>query len=137
MPVFVDTGGWFAYFVRRDSDHVAAAEWMRQNRQPLVTSDYVLDELFTLLKLRESHRIAVAAIAALLDQSVSRVEKVGEADFGAARKVFEQFGDKEWSFTDCTSKVIMERLGITHAFAFDRHFEEFGTVIRVPERAGF
>ncbi len=47
MPVFVDTGGWFAYFVRRDSDHVAAAEWMRQNRQPLVTSDYVLDELFT------------------------------------------------------------------------------------------
>jgi predicted nucleic acid-binding protein len=137
MPVFVDTGGWFAYFVRRDSDHVAAAEWMRQNRQPLVTSDYVLDELFTLLKLRESHRIAVAAIAALLDQSVTRVEKVGEADFGAARKVFEQFGDKEWSFTDCTSKVIMERLGITHAFAFDRHFEEFGTVIRVPEHAGF
>ena len=52
MPVFVDTGGWFAYFVRRDSDHVAAAEWMRQNRQPLVTSDYVLDELFTLLDLR-------------------------------------------------------------------------------------
>jgi hypothetical protein len=96
-----------------------------------------MDELFTLLKLRESHRIAVAAIAALLDQSVTRVEKVGEADFGAARKAFEQFGDKEWSFTDCTSKVIMERLGITHAFAFDRHFEEFGTVIRVPERAGF
>jgi predicted nucleic acid-binding protein len=36
MPVFVDTGGWFAYFVRRDADHMAAVDWMRQNRQPLV-----------------------------------------------------------------------------------------------------
>ena len=61
MPVFVDTGGWFAYFVRRDPDHTAAVNWMRQNRQPLVTTDYVLDELFTLLKLRESHRVAAAA----------------------------------------------------------------------------
>jgi uncharacterized protein len=137
MPVFVDTGGWFAYFVRRDSDHAAATEWMRQNRQPLVTSDYVLDELFTLLKLRESHRVAAAAITVLLDQSVSRVEKVSEADFSAARNVFEQYSDKEWSFTDCTSKVVMERLGVTHAFAFDRHFEEFGTVIRVPTFASF
>jgi predicted nucleic acid-binding protein len=107
---------------------------MRQNRQPLVTTDYVLDELFTLLKLRESHRVAVATIAALLDQSVTRLEKVDNADFIAARKVFERYSDKEWSFTDCTSKVIMERLGVTHAFAFDGHFDEFGTVIRVPER---
>jgi predicted nucleic acid-binding protein len=28
--------------------------------------------------------------------------------------------------------VIMERLSMTHAFAFDSHFEQFGTVIRVP-----
>jgi hypothetical protein len=40
MPVFVDTGAWFAYFVRRDLDHAAAVEWMRQNRQPLVTTGY-------------------------------------------------------------------------------------------------
>ncbi len=132
MAVFVDTGGWFAYFVRRDSDHTAAVDWMQQNRQPLVTTDYVLDELFTLLKLRESHRVAVAASAALLDRPVTRLERIGETDFRSARGVFDQYSDKGWSFTDCTSKVIMERLGITHAFAFDRHFEEFGTVIRVP-----
>jgi hypothetical protein len=60
--------------------------------------------------------------------------KVSDSDFAAARNVFERYNDKEWSFTDCTSKVIMERLGVTHAFAFDRHFEEFGTVIRLPTR---
>jgi predicted nucleic acid-binding protein len=85
MPVFVDTGGWFAYFVRRDPDHLAAVDWMRQNRQPLLTTDYVLDELFTLLRLRESHRVAVAAGVALLDQSVAQLERIGEADFRAAR----------------------------------------------------
>jgi uncharacterized protein len=133
MAVFVDTGAWFAYFVRRDPDHAAALSWMRQNRQPLVTTDYVLDELFTLLKLRENHRVAAAAGVALLDQAVTRLEWIGEADFRAAWKMFQQYADKGWSFTDCTSNVLIERLGVTHAFAFDRHFEEFGKVIRVPE----
>ena len=33
-----------------------------------------------------------------------------------------RFADKEWSFTDSFRKVIMEKLGITEAFAFDQHF---------------
>ncbi len=56
MAVFVDTGAWFAYFVRRDPDHSSAREWARTNRQPLITSDYVIDELLTLLKVREVTR---------------------------------------------------------------------------------
>jgi len=132
MPVFVDTGGWFAYFVRRDSDHPAAVQWMKTNRLPLLTTDFVLDELSTLLKLRESYAVAVAVGNTLLHTGVTKVERVSEEDFTSAWIIFEQYSDKEWSFTDCTSKVVMERLGITHAFAFDNHFEQFGTVIRVP-----
>ena len=132
MPVFVDTGGWFAYFVRRDPDHAAAIDWMRRNRQPLVPTDFVLDELLTLLKLRESHRVAAAAGVALLDRQVTRLERIGETDFHGAWQVFQQYSDKGWSFTDCTSKVVMQRLSVTHAFAFDSHFEEFGTIIRIP-----
>jgi len=132
MPVFVDTGGWFAYFVRRDSDYPAAVQWMKTNRLPLLTTDFVLDELSTLLKLRESYAVAVAVGNTLLHTGVTKVERVSEEDFTSAWIIFEQYSDKEWSFTDCTSKVVMERLGITHAFAFDNHFEQFGTVIRVP-----
>lgn len=29
----------------------------------------------------------------------------------------EEFDDKDWSFTDCTSKVVMEQLSIKVAFA--------------------
>jgi hypothetical protein len=39
MAVFVDTAARFAYFVRRDPDHAAAVQWVRQNRQPLLTTD--------------------------------------------------------------------------------------------------
>lgn len=132
MPVFVDTGAWFAYFVRRDPDHAAAVQWMKANRLRLLTTDFVLDELFTLLKLRESHVVAVTVGNTLLTGSVTKIERVSEEDFARAWTTFEQYQDKEWSFTDCTSKVVIERLNITYAFAFDNHFEQFGTVIRVP-----
>jgi uncharacterized protein len=132
MAVFVDTGAWFAYFVRRDSDHEAAVRWVQQNRQPLLTSDYVLDELLTLLKVRESYRLAIAAGERLWQQRVARVDYLTPGDLTRAWDVFRQYHDKNWSFTDCTSKIIIERLRISEAFAFDSHFEQFGTVIRVP-----
>lgn len=50
----------------------------------------------------------------------------------AAWHVFEAYTDKEWSFTDCTSKVVMANVGIGEAFAFDRHFQQFGSVLVVP-----
>ncbi len=98
----------------------------------MVTTDYVIDELLTLLKLRESHRVAAAAGETLMRQNVAIVERISETDFRTAWEAFRRYRDKAWSFTDCTSKVVMERLGITHAFAFDTDFEEFGTIVRVP-----
>jgi hypothetical protein len=76
--------------------------------------------------------VAAAAGDTLLHKRVTRIERVSGEDFVRAWEVFQQYKDKEWSFTDCTSKVVMERLSITQAFAFDVHFEQFGTIIRVP-----
>jgi uncharacterized protein len=91
MAVFVDTDAWFAYFVRRDPDHRAATAWMRQNRQPLVTTDYILDELLTLLKMRENYRVAVAAGEALWQQRVARIEHVMLEDITRTWEVFRQY----------------------------------------------
>ncbi len=132
MTVFVDTGAWFAYFVRRDPDHAAAVQWISQNRQPLVTTDYVFDELLTLLALRESRGVAIAGGQLLWTQQVADLERLTTDDLAEAWEVFRRYQDKQWSFTDCTSKVLIERLGIAEAFAFDHHFEQFGTVTRVP-----
>ena len=42
--IFVDTGAWFAMAVGNDPDHEAAMSWLRRNREPLITTDYVLAE---------------------------------------------------------------------------------------------
>jgi uncharacterized protein len=57
---------------------------------------------------------------------------ITEQHFAEAWDIFQHFIDKEWSFTDCTSRVVMERLGIPRAFAFDDHFGQFGTVTVLP-----
>jgi len=49
-----------------------------------------------------------------------------------AWQVFATYRDKGWSFTDCVSRVVIERLGIATAFAFDVHFRQFGTLTVVP-----
>ena len=68
----------------------------------------------------------------LLNNPDIRIKWITPTDFDTAWTVFQQFNDKAWSFTDCTSRVIMQRLGIEQAFAFDEHFRQFGTVIVVP-----
>lgn len=45
--------------------------------------------------------------------------------FGAARREEALVtADKGWSFTDCVSYAVIERLRIKKAFAFDRHFRQ-------------
>jgi predicted nucleic acid-binding protein len=40
--------------------------------------------------------------------------------------IFDNFQDKNFSFIDCSSFAVMKELNIQKAFAFDRHFEQFG-----------
>ncbi len=130
--IFVDTGGWFAATVPMDPDHTAAARWLAQNAQRLVTTDYVVDETLTLLKARGQYRRTLTLGEHLFDGTLATVYYLTEDDLRAAWHTFIRFSDKEWSFTDCTSKVVIERFGLTHAFAFDTHFRQFGSVAVVP-----
>jgi predicted nucleic acid-binding protein len=56
---------------------------------------------------------------------------VDQDHFESALELFEGHRDKRWSFTDCTSFVVMGALGIEKAFTFDRNFEQAGYA-RVP-----
>lgn len=130
--IFVDTGGWFASVVPTDRDHVVAARWLATNREPLLTSEYVVDEILTLLRVRGHHARAIAFGDALFSQQLALVHFLTVDDVQATWDIFRRYSDKKWSFTDCSSKVIMERYGITTAFAFDQHFRQFGSVDVVP-----
>jgi predicted nucleic acid-binding protein len=130
--IFTDTGGWFSLTVPVDPQHPAAAQWFASNRQPLFTTDFVVDETLTLLKARGQNARAITIGRQFFSGSLATVYYLTEEDLRAAWQVFTRYADKEWSFTDCTSKVVMEKMGITEAFAFDHHFRQFGTVTLVP-----
>ena len=51
---------------------------------------------------------------------------IGEELFEKAIALFRDSRDQSWSFTDCTSFVLMRELSLMNAFAFDSHFKEVG-----------
>jgi predicted nucleic acid-binding protein len=129
---FVDTGAWFASLVPWDPDHVPASRWLAQNPGPLLTTDYIVDETLTRLRARGERRRALRAADDFFLGRFTSLYFLTEDDLREAWNVFLRYSDKEWSFTDCTSKVVIETLQITAAFTFDHHFRQFGTVQVVP-----
>ena len=130
--IFVDTGAWYASLVPNDPDHARAVQWLAQNHSPLLTTDYVVDETLTLLRVRGERKRALALGTKFFNQDLAKIHQLTTADLRLAWQTFEQFDDKDWSFTDCTSKVVMEQLNIGVAFAFDHHFRQFGSIQVVP-----
>ena len=134
--IFVDTGAWFAVAVRNDPDHAAAMRWLRQNREPLITTDYVLAETATLIRMRDKttrgHRLAVRVVSSILRQETAFLHQITGDEIQKGFRVFQDYSDHLFSFVDRTSFIVMEKLGIIYAFAFDTHFNEYPRLIRVP-----
>ncbi len=130
--VFVDTGAWFAAITPTDPNHTSIADWMDTSNAPLLTTDYVVDETLTLLRARGENKRALIIGEQFFTSDLATIYRLTEADLFAAWEIFRDYNDKDWSFTDCTSKVVMEKFGVTKALAFDFHFRQFGTVLVVP-----
>jgi len=130
--IFVDTGAWFAGVVASDVDHEAAEQWSSSNAESLLTTDYVVDETLTLLKARGQPLHAATLGEQLFSGGVARIYYLTKEDILNAWGIFQRFSDKGWSFTDCTSKVVIEKLRLRLAFAFDDHIRQFGSVQVVP-----
>lgn len=124
--IFVDTSAWYAYFDNSDADHPAAVEFMNNLPSPIITSNYVIDETLTLLRTRIGHSLAVSIGKQFFSKHLAQVVRITEKDERAAFKLFTQYADKTFSFTDCTSFVVMQNLGIKQAFTFDKHFQQIG-----------
>ena len=82
--IFVDTGTCFACFVPKVHRHEQAAAWYLANTERLLTSDYILAELFTLLKARGEFPTALAIGAHLWSGTLAQVEYVSARDLAKA-----------------------------------------------------
>jgi uncharacterized protein len=127
--IFVDTGAWFARFVPDDPDHARVATWFASNSEVLVTSDYCVDETLTLLAVRKRPRLAVEAGRELFQESLARLNFLTNEQINRAWILFQQRAAAGWSFTDCTSKILIDDLEVQMAAALDQHFHQFGIQI--------
>lgn len=76
-------------------------------------------------------RIARQALATIQASQATTLVRVTPADEQRALAILDQYDDKNFSYTDCTSFAVMDRLGIGTAFAFDGNFPQYGfTVLR-------
>lgn len=130
--IFVDTGAWFASVIPTDADYAAASSWFSGNTEPLLTTDYVVDETLTLLRARGQTPRAISLGEEFFRGTLATVYYLTEADIRQSWIIFCQFSDKEWSFTDCTSRAVMDKFRVRQAFAFDHHFRQFGSIEIVP-----
>ncbi len=74
--IFVDTGSWYSLVDKNDPDHSEAKVWFEQNRLPLITTDYILDETLTLIRTSLGHREAVEFGKKLLASRLAQLVSV-------------------------------------------------------------
>lgn len=137
-PIFVDTWGWLAFGHARDKYHAEVKDTflkLSNDNIPIFTSDYVLDELITLIFRREDFDKSIKFINNILSASSLghlKIEKVTSERFMSALELRKRYKDKlKISFTDFTTMVIMKEIGIRNILSMDKHFAQVGLEFRL------
>jgi len=126
--IFVDTSFFKALIDEKDDFHAQSVDilhTLEQNKTKLVTTNYILDETITLIRIRcglGQVKDFQRALVALKPLKIIRVFSKDE------RAAWDWFWN-DWSnlsFTDCVSFAVMKRLELMEVATFDDHFARAG-----------
>jgi uncharacterized protein len=127
VKLLADTSALLALVFRDDQNHARAVAFVRENpRARLVLTELILSELVTRVRARAGADPAVAVGRSLLDSRRYELLFLDSELLHGALAHMSRFGDKRLSLTDCASFELMDRLGLTAAFSFDRDFRDCG-----------
>lgn len=128
MKIFIDTSAFVALLVESETAHkMVAKKYLdyRQRRASFITSDYVLDELFTRLQY---YKLDLRKYIEKLKSSIAKNEivvlRIEEGLFDKALGVFLKFSDHKISFTDATSFVLYKDFALDEIFTLDSDFKK-------------
>ena len=131
--LLVDTWGWLTLRDRRERKHLeakAAFEETLSRKSGIFTTDFVLDETFTLLFRRLPFHDAKASMELLTtscEEGAVTLVRISPARFQAAQALRLKFKDKPLiSFTDLCTMAVMRELEILRILTEDKHFEQVG-----------
>ncbi|MGE5483885.1 MAG: type II toxin-antitoxin system VapC family toxin [Ignavibacteriales bacterium] len=127
--LFIDTSAFIALFDASDRHHQAATDFFTPDRirtlgVHLVTTSFVFAEVYAYFCRDHSHAVSVGKH--IRESRILRYIRPGPADEDAAWELAQQYYDKDFSFVDCLSFVVMSKLGCRKAFTFDSHFRQMG-----------
>lgn len=135
--VFVDTSGWYALLVQRDTSHRAAVRHfnaLAAARRPLVVTNYIVAETFTLLRVRRGADAALGFLTRIRATPTVRKVRVEQDWEEAAEQLLTRYREHELSYVDVTSFVAMQHLGVAEVLTFDADFNLAGFTILGRDR---
>lgn len=138
--LFIDTWGWLTLHDKAEAQHQVVSDFytaFRAQQGLLYTTDYVLDETFTLFFKRLSSAQAKRAMELLLQAFTGQgfnLIWITPERFAQTQSLRVKYLDKpQISFTDLSSMVVMKELGISQVLTGDAHFIQVGMDFqRVP-----
>jgi hypothetical protein len=123
--LYVDTAGWMAMADRKDPLNavaIATRDLWLENNGILVTSNYIVDETLTLIRMRIGLNSARKWWAMVSKSPRCKMHRITPEREQTALKWFFGWQDQSFSFTDCTSFVLMKELSIAKVLTGDHHF---------------
>jgi predicted nucleic acid-binding protein len=129
MKLLIDSAALLALYDRGDKYHLRAKrafQSLSEEKVTFIVTDYLVAEATTLILGRAGHLQAVICGDWLLNLPRVRLLRVEVDVWNEAWQLFKKYDDKEFSFVDCASFIVMRREHLVDAFTFDRHFEQMG-----------
>lgn len=130
--IFVDTWAWVALANESDQWHEIAESLNIElilAGYVYITTNFILDECYTLIQTRLNKKAAIKfgeEIRSSIETGIVKLVHVSDKIEDEAWNLFKSHKDKDYSFTDCTSFIVMQKSGINEAFTGDIHFSQFG-----------
>ncbi len=134
--VFLDAAYLIALAQPGDEFHARALELavaVETRRVRVVTNRAVLLEVGGALAKRRYRAAAMRLLTPLENAPTVTITPLTEDLARLGWAMFRQRPDKEWSWTDCISFVVMEERRLRQALTTDEHFQQAGFVALLKE----
>ncbi len=124
---FIDSSYWIALRNRADENYPAAREigvHLAGQRASLLSTTFVFAEIYAWFSRNQKMREQV--IKDFWEQGSLRLVDPTHADQKAALQILREYADRDYSFCDAVSFIVMRRFQVGRVAAFDDHFRQFG-----------
>jgi predicted nucleic acid-binding protein len=133
--VFADTYYWIALLNTNGEDYKEVIQFTQANPNlAMVTTEPVIDEILNFFGSKGSFlrgRAFSLCNRITSDRTIQLTPH--DADIRqSALTLYRDRLDKGYSFTDCYSMIVMQRIGIAEVLTHDKHFAQEGFTILFP-----